>query len=82
MTNHALHGSAHVKPAQAVAQAASLDMADWWEATGDSYLGRVPKALIAQAPAEAGQGDAVGEVSRLKKAEAVGMAQGLLAGKR
>lgn len=82
LTTHALHGSAHAKPAQVLAQAAALDMADWWEATGDTYLGRVPKALIAQALSEAGQGDAVGEVSRLKKAEAVGMAEGLLAGKR
>lgn len=65
-----------------LAQAAALDMADWWEAKGDTYLGRVPKSLIAQALTEAGQGDAVGEVSRLRKADAVSMAEGLLAGKR
>lgn len=82
LTAHALHGTAHAKPAQVLAGAAALDMADWWEATGASYLSRVSKAQIAEALAEAGQGDAVGELARLKKGEAVGMAEGLLAGKR
>lgn len=30
LTAHALHGSVHAKHAQVLAQAAALDMADWW----------------------------------------------------
>lgn len=82
LTTHALHGSTHAKPAQVLAQAAALDMADWWEATGDSYLGRVPKSLIAEALADAGEVDASREVAGLKKADAVTRAQTALAGKR
>ncbi|WP_343623421.1 ParB/RepB/Spo0J family partition protein [Roseateles puraquae] len=82
LTTHALHGTAHAKPAQALAGAAGLDMADWWEATGDTYLGRVPKSLIAQALVEAGEVAVGGEVEKLKKADAVSRAQAALAGKR
>ena len=82
LTTHALHGSAHAKPAQVLAQAAALDMADWWEASGDTYLGRVPKSLISEALAEAGEVDASREVAGLKKADAVTRAQAALAGKR
>jgi ParB family transcriptional regulator, chromosome partitioning protein len=32
-----------------VARAASLDMRTWWQPTQESYLGRVPKALILEA---------------------------------
>lgn len=82
LTTHALHGTAHAKPAQALADAAGLDMADWWEATGDTYLGRVPKSLIAQALVEAGEEAVSDEVGKLKKADAVSRAQAALAGKR
>lgn len=82
LTASAVHGTAHVKPAAALAGAASLDMADWWEADGDHYLGRVSKSLIAQALVEAGEGEASGQIASLKKADAVSKAQSLLAGKR
>ena len=36
-----------------VASAAGLDMRTCWTATGDSYLGRVPKTLILEAVTEA-----------------------------
>jgi hypothetical protein len=32
--------------ADQLAQALSLDMADWWTPTGESYLGRVKKEQI------------------------------------
>ena len=82
LTTHALHGSPHATPAQALAQAAALDMADWWEASGDTYLGRVPKSLIAEALAEAGEVDASREVAGMKKADAVTRAEAALVGKR
>jgi ParB family chromosome partitioning protein len=82
LTTHALHGSAHAKPAQLLAAAAGLDMADWWEASGDTYLGRVPKSLIAEALVEAGEADAGRAVAGMKKADAVSKAQAALAGKR
>ena len=40
LTVHALHGTSYAKPAHVLAGATSLDMSDWWEATGDAYLGR------------------------------------------
>jgi ParB family transcriptional regulator, chromosome partitioning protein len=82
LTVNALHGTIHAQPAQLLADAVGLDMADWWEATGANYLGRVPKGLIAEALAEAGEGEAAATVAKLKKAEAVSKAEALLAGKR
>lgn len=82
LTTHGLHGTAHAKPARVLATATSLNMADWWEASGSTYLGRVPKALIIQAVDEAGVGDAAAGLTKLKKAEAVSQAEALLAGKR
>ncbi len=57
-------------------------MADWWEATGDTYLGRVPKSQIAQALIEAVEAEVGSEVEKLKKADAVSRAQAALAGTR
>ena len=68
--------------AQAIAQAVKLDMADWWAPTADSYLNAVPKALIVQAVAEAGMSKDAHDLAKLKKAQVVAAAQGLLAGKR
>lgn len=82
LSANALHGSAEAKPVQVLARAAALDMADWWEATGDNYRGRVPKSLISEALVEAGERDAAREVTTLKKVEAVARAQAALAGKR
>jgi len=69
-------------PADVIAAAVGLDMADWWAPTSGEYLASVPKAQIAKALFEAGlQQDAVA-VEQLKKGEAVARAEGLLAGKR
>jgi ParB family transcriptional regulator, chromosome partitioning protein len=82
LSANALHGSAEAKPARVLANAAALDMADWWEATGENYLGRVSKTLISEALAEAGEVEASREVIGMKKADAVVKAQAVLAGKR
>jgi len=82
LTANALHGSPQAKPAQALAAAVELDMADWWVVSGESYLGRVPKSLIAEALTEAGEGAAAATLAKLKKAEAVSKAEALLSGKR
>ncbi|MFG6459777.1 hypothetical protein [Roseateles sp. BYS96W] len=82
LSANALLGSAEAKPAQALAEAAALDMSDWWEANGETYLGRVPKSLISEALNEAGEVEAGREVAGMKKADAVSRAQTVLAGKR
>ena len=40
----AVTAGARAHPADAIAAAVGLDMADWWSATGTSYLAQVPKA--------------------------------------
>ncbi|HEY1090191.1 MAG TPA: ParB/RepB/Spo0J family partition protein [Burkholderiaceae bacterium] len=82
LTASALHGSPQAKPAQALAAAVELDMADWWVVSGESYLGRVPKSLIAEALTEAGEFAAAATLAKLKKGEAVSRAEALLSGKR
>jgi ParB family transcriptional regulator, chromosome partitioning protein len=66
----------------ALAEAVGLDMAEWWEATGEEYLSRVSKAMIASAVSEAGMADESVLLGKLKKGEAVAKAEALLAGKR
>jgi ParB family chromosome partitioning protein len=73
-------GGAHA--ADPLAEAVSLDMADWWQATGPSYLSRVPKALIVEAVTEAGLTEDAQALTKLKKGEAVERATTLLNGKR
>lgn len=82
LSTHATHGSAYAKPAQMLAGAAALDMAEWWEDSGDTYLSRVSKAQIAQALTEAGEGEASAPQGKLKKAQMVERAEVLLHGKR
>ena len=54
-------------PAQ-VAQLADLDMRKWWQATGESYLSRVPKALILNAVREGAGVEAAARMEGMKKA--------------
>ncbi|MCU7376152.1 ParB N-terminal domain-containing protein [Paucibacter sp. O1-1] len=82
LTANATHGSTHAKPAQTLASATGLDMADWWQASSETYLGRVSKAQIGQALAEAGEGEAGVGLAKLKKEQLVEMAGALLDGKR
>ena len=56
-------------------------MAEWWQPTKDSYLGRVSKALILDAVTEAVSKQAAENIAALKKDELVEKAEELLAGK-
>lgn len=55
-----------------------LDMADWWQATRESYLGRVPKARILEAVAEGVSSAEARKLTNLKKDELVARAEQLL----
>ncbi len=55
-----------------------LDMADWWQATTESYLARVPKARILEAVAEGVSPAEAKKLTNLKKAELVARAEELL----
>lgn len=69
--------------ANALASAAALDMADWWEPTAASYLNHVSKVQIVEAVKEAvGDGAASQSLFMLKKQGLVAEATLWLAGKR
>jgi len=58
-------------PAQPLVAALKLDMADWWEATEDTYFGMVPKAkLVAAVTETAGEKRGI-EIEKMKKPDAV-----------
>ena len=63
-----------------VAKAAGLDMRTSWTATKDSYLGRVPKALIVDAVREGAGTRAAGQIVGSKKEVMVAEAEQLLVG--
>jgi ParB family chromosome partitioning protein len=63
-----------------VAMAAGLDMRTCWTATKDSYLGRVPKALIVEAVREGAGTRAAGQIAGSKKEVMVADAEQLLFG--
>ena len=63
-----------------VARAAGLDMWTCWTATKDSYLGRVPKALIVKAVREGAGTRAAGRIAGSKKEVMVADAEQLLVG--
>ena len=63
-----------------VATAAGLDMRTCWTATKDSYLGRVPKALIVNAVREGAGTWAAGQTVGSKKEVMVADAEQSLAG--
>ena len=62
-----------------VATEAGLDMRMCWTATKDSYLGRVPKALIVEAVCEGAGTRAAGQIAGSKKEIMVADAEQLLA---
>ncbi len=68
--------------ADMLAEATNLDMADWWEPTGERYLNRVPKALIMAAASEAVSPQAAENLRQMKKDAMASRAEELLAGKR
>lgn len=70
------------RAADAVAEAAGLDMADWWSATAGSYLNFVPKTLAIAAVTEACGKKAAAPLASMKKADLAASAEQLLAGTR
>lgn len=66
--------------AAAIEQAVSVDMADWWEPTEETYLGAVSKAAMMKAVTEAGTEAA--DIAGMKKADAITVAQQRLSGRR
>lgn len=66
--------------ADRLAQALAFDMTQWFEATADSYFGRVSKTGIEQAITEAKGADFAAGVSGMKKADAAAYAERQLAG--
>lgn len=65
-----------------LAKAIDLDMADWWKATGESYLGRVKKEQILEAITEGTGETNLEELRKLKKPELVATAEKRLADTR
>ena len=65
-----------------LAQAVDLDMAASWTPTAANFLGRVTKARIQQAVAEARGQRAADRIEHLKKVEMATEAETLLAGSR
>jgi ParB family transcriptional regulator, chromosome partitioning protein len=61
-----------------VAHAAGLDMRTWWQPTTESYLGRVPKALIVEAVRDGAGEAAASRIAGMKKEAMVANAAELL----
>jgi ParB family chromosome partitioning protein len=79
---HKLHehaGSGRLLHADQLAEAVSLDMAQWWQPTAKSYLGRIPKAQILEAVAKGVSQEAAENLAKLKKDALVAYAQERLA---
>jgi ParB family transcriptional regulator, chromosome partitioning protein len=68
--------------ANAIASAAGLNMAEWWQPTAQAFLNHVPKAQIIQALKEAGPDPAGDELAAMKKDALVTLAASRLAGTR
>jgi ParB family transcriptional regulator, chromosome partitioning protein len=68
--------------ADQLAQAVNLDMADWWTATGESYLGRVKKDQILETIGEGTSETNFEDLRKMKKGELVAAAERRLAGSR
>jgi hypothetical protein len=68
--------------ADRLAALVGLDMAEWWQATAESYFARVPKVRILDAVAEAVSPAEAAKLSGLKKAELAEAAQALLKDRR
>jgi ParB family chromosome partitioning protein len=68
--------------ADRLAAALGLDMAEWWQPTAESYLGRVSKARILAAVAEGVTPQAAENLAKLKKDALIAHAEERLAGRR
>jgi ParB family transcriptional regulator, chromosome partitioning protein len=68
-------------PLDEVAQALSLDMADWWQPTAEGYFRRVTKELILAAIAESAGPEAVARIKGVSKQELARVAERDLQGR-
>lgn len=71
----------HATPIDTLAATTGVDVASWWEPTGESFLQHVSKDVIAQAVTEGAGADAALPMGKMKKGEAVEAATQALAGK-
>lgn len=72
----------HPHPADHIARAVGLDMADHWEVTGASYLSHVSKAHVLSVITGAVSAEAAAKLDKLKKPDLVAAAETHLAGLR
>jgi len=82
LTINAVSGDGRQNQSDALASAADLDMADWWEPTIGNFLGRVPKAQTLAAVQECVSPQAAETLAPLKKGDLVIQAETLIAGRR
>lgn len=82
LTVDVIAGDAKPRVGDALAAAAGLDMADWWEPTADNFLSRAPKAQALEAVAESVSERAAAALAPLKKDRLVAEAAALIAGRR
>lgn len=82
LTLNALPAAGAAFDANAIANAADLNMADWWEPTAEGFLNHVSKAQIVQALKDAGPDLARDGVEGMKKDVLVNTAVSRLAGTR
>jgi ParB family chromosome partitioning protein len=80
----AIHGRRreHFQHCDELAEAVSFDMADWWEATPETYLRAVPKTKLIEAVTQAVDAKAGEPIAAMKKEAAVTAAAAHLQGTR
>jgi ParB family transcriptional regulator, chromosome partitioning protein len=81
LTADGVHADDSPHAIDALAQAAQLDMRQWWSATAESYFGSVSKARILDVVREAISPDVAAALSDLKKSALAKAAEERLAGK-
>jgi ParB family transcriptional regulator, chromosome partitioning protein len=75
-------GTGALRHADQLALTVSLDMAEWWAPTRDSYLAHVSKAQILEAVREGVSANDADNIAGLKKDPMIDHAERLLAGRR
>jgi ParB family transcriptional regulator, chromosome partitioning protein len=77
---HEPEQSARMIHTDQLARALNLDMAQWWQPTTASYLGRVPKIRVLEAVTEAVSAQTADTIAGMKKAAMAQAAEERLAG--
>jgi ParB family chromosome partitioning protein len=78
---HETAGHGRLAGADDLATAINLNMADWWNSTGEDYFTRVSKPAILSAVTEGVSAQAAENIARMKKPEMASAAERLLDGK-